>query len=73
MLSLRYEAEAIVAYLFAVADGFALQALSDTERDIRRPRRAAASAPLPALARFGLLARARVTPSQTPVARRKAG
>ncbi len=34
VLSLRYEADAIVAYLFAVADGFALQALSDTERDI---------------------------------------
>jgi len=34
VLSLRYEADAIVAYLFAVADGFALQALSDTERDV---------------------------------------
>jgi hypothetical protein len=34
VLSLRYEADAIVAYLFAVADGFALQALSDTKRDI---------------------------------------
>jgi AcrR family transcriptional regulator len=34
VLSLRYEADAIVAYLFAVADGFALQALSDPERDI---------------------------------------
>ena len=34
MLSLRYEAEEIVSYLFAIADGFALQALSDTERDI---------------------------------------
>lgn len=34
VLSLRYDADAIVAYLFAIADGFALQALSDTERDI---------------------------------------
>jgi len=34
VLSLRYEAEAIVAYLFAVGDGFALQALSEPERDI---------------------------------------
>jgi AcrR family transcriptional regulator len=34
VLSLRYDAEAIVAYLFAIADGFALQALSDPERDI---------------------------------------
>ena len=31
--SLRYDAEAIVSYLFAVGDGFALQALSDPERD----------------------------------------
>jgi AcrR family transcriptional regulator len=34
VLSLRYDAEAIVAYLFAVGDGFALQALSDPDRDI---------------------------------------
>ena len=34
VLSLRYDAEAIVAYLFAVGDGFALQALSDPKRDI---------------------------------------
>jgi AcrR family transcriptional regulator len=34
VLSLRYDADAIVAYLFAIADGFALQALSDPERDI---------------------------------------
>ena len=33
MLKLRFEAEAIVSYLFAVGDGFALQALSDPERD----------------------------------------
>ena len=33
MLSLRFGAEAIVSYLFAVGDGFALQALSDAERD----------------------------------------
>jgi hypothetical protein len=33
VLKLRFEAEAIVSYLFAVGDGFALQALSDPERD----------------------------------------
>jgi AcrR family transcriptional regulator len=33
VLKMRFEAEAIVSYLFAVADGFALQALSDAERD----------------------------------------
>jgi len=33
VLNLRYDAEAVAAYLFAVADGFALQALSDPERD----------------------------------------
>ena len=34
ILSLRFDAEAVVAYLLAVADGFALQALSDPTRDI---------------------------------------
>ena len=33
VLNLRYDAEAIVSYLFAVGDGFALQALSDPKRD----------------------------------------
>ncbi len=33
VLDLRYDAEAIVSFLFAVGDGFALQALSDPERD----------------------------------------
>jgi len=33
VLNLRYDAEAIVSYLFAVGDGFALQALSDRGRD----------------------------------------
>ena len=33
VLKLRYPAEAIVSYLFAVGDGFALQALSDPSRD----------------------------------------
>jgi AcrR family transcriptional regulator len=33
VISLRFDAEAIVSYLFAVGDGFALQALSDPERD----------------------------------------
>jgi AcrR family transcriptional regulator len=33
VLSLRHDAEAVVSYLFAVGDGFALQALSDPERD----------------------------------------
>jgi AcrR family transcriptional regulator len=34
VLDLRHDAEAVVSYLFAVGDGFALQALSDPERDI---------------------------------------
>lgn len=34
ILSLRFDAEAVVAYLLALADGFALQALSDPSRDI---------------------------------------
>jgi AcrR family transcriptional regulator len=34
VLSLRHDAEAIVSFLFAVGDGFALQALSDPDRDI---------------------------------------
>jgi AcrR family transcriptional regulator len=33
VLSLRFDAEAVVSNLFAVGDGFALQALSDPERD----------------------------------------
>jgi AcrR family transcriptional regulator len=33
VLSLRFDAEAVVAILFAVGDGFALQALSDPARD----------------------------------------
>jgi AcrR family transcriptional regulator len=35
VVNLRYDAEAVVSYLFAVGDGFALQALSDPERDNR--------------------------------------
>lgn len=34
ILSLRFDADAVVAFLLAVADGFALQALSDPARDI---------------------------------------
>ncbi len=34
VLSLRFPAEAVVSYLFAVGDGFALQSLSDPDRDI---------------------------------------
>jgi len=34
VLSLRFGAEAIVSYLFALGDGFALQALSEPGRDI---------------------------------------
>jgi AcrR family transcriptional regulator len=34
VLKLRFDAEAIVTYLFATGDGFALQALSDPERDV---------------------------------------
>jgi len=33
VLSLRFDAESIVSYLFALGDGFALQALSDPARD----------------------------------------
>ncbi len=33
VLKLRFDAEAVVSYLFAVGDGFALQALSDPQRD----------------------------------------
>ena len=33
VLSLRFGAEAVVSYLFALGDGFALQALSDPSRD----------------------------------------
>jgi len=33
VLKLRFDAESIVSYLFALADGFALQALSDPKRD----------------------------------------
>jgi AcrR family transcriptional regulator len=33
VLELRYDADAVVAALFALADGFALQRLSDPERD----------------------------------------
>ena len=35
VLALRFDGEAIVTYLFAVGDGFALQALSDPKRDYR--------------------------------------
>jgi AcrR family transcriptional regulator len=34
VLSLRFGAEAIVSYLFALGDGFALQALSDPSREL---------------------------------------
>lgn len=34
VVSLRFSAEAVVSFLFAVGDGFALQALSDPERDL---------------------------------------
>jgi AcrR family transcriptional regulator len=33
VINLRFEAEAVVSYLFALADGLALQALSDPSRD----------------------------------------
>jgi hypothetical protein len=33
VISLRYGADATVAYLFAIADGFAVQVISDPERD----------------------------------------
>jgi AcrR family transcriptional regulator len=34
VLKLRYDAEAVTSYLFAVGDGFALQALSDPSREV---------------------------------------
>jgi AcrR family transcriptional regulator len=43
ILSLRFEAEAVVAYLLAVADGFALQSLSDPSRDITAALKAGAA------------------------------
>ena len=33
VLSLRFDAEAVVGFLYAIADGFALQVLSDPDRD----------------------------------------
>ncbi len=33
VLSLRFDADAVVSYLFALGDGFALQALSDPDLD----------------------------------------
>ena len=33
MITLRFGAEATVSYLFAIADGLAVQALSDPDRD----------------------------------------
>ncbi len=46
VLSLRFEAEAAVTYMFAAADGGALQRLTDPERDFsptgRRRRRGGA-------------------------------
>jgi hypothetical protein len=44
VLSLRYDAETTVSYLFAVGDGFALQALSDPGRDISAALEAGATA-----------------------------
>jgi len=35
VLSLRFPAEDVVSYLFALGDGFALQALSDPSRDTK--------------------------------------
>jgi AcrR family transcriptional regulator len=43
VLNLRHDADAIVSYLFAVGDGFALQALSDPARDNSAALAAAAS------------------------------
>jgi hypothetical protein len=33
VLSLRFDAESVVAYLFGIADGIALQVLSEPDRD----------------------------------------
>jgi AcrR family transcriptional regulator len=43
VLSLRFDAEAVVSYLFAVGDGFALQVLSDPKRDNRTALEAGAA------------------------------
>ena len=59
VLSLRFDAEAIVSYLFALGDGFALQALSDPERDNSAALEAgAASRPVPARRRVADVERA---------------
>ena len=44
VLRLRYDAEAVVSFLFATADGIALQALSEPERDHAAALAAAAAA-----------------------------
>src|ERR1044072_5658814 len=53
VLKLRYGAEAIVAHLFAVGDGVALQALSETGRRIEAPREAGAASAVYLLAGEG--------------------
>ena len=59
MLSLRHDAEAIVSFLFAVGDGFALQALSEPGRDLdAAPRRRRRLGPLPARLRVAASAAA---------------
>ena len=72
MLSLRYDAEAIVSYLFAVGDGFALQALSDPEpRHQRRARRRRRLGPLPARQRVAARRSRRRDASDRPHRRRR--
>jgi AcrR family transcriptional regulator len=44
VLDLRYDAESVATYLFAIADGFALQMLSDPERDHAAPMAACVAA-----------------------------
>jgi AcrR family transcriptional regulator len=44
VLSPRFDAEAIVAYLFGIADGIALQVLSDPDRDFQPALEAGAAA-----------------------------
>ena len=48
MLELRFDAEAVVTYMFAAADGGALQRLTDPEPRLLRRRSSAAAGRRPA-------------------------
>ncbi len=63
MLKLRYDADAVVGFLFALADGIALQMLSDPERDHADVIAAGT------VARAAPARRSRVTPAHSPRSR----